>query len=608
MANEAPRPITASPTLRAAFSRLSWALTHTSPLRLLLLICVAIALTHSFTMFSLQLWHAMLPYWAHSLVESALLVLVLFPALYFFSFRPLTTQVIEREHAERTMWASEQKYRSLFNSLGDAAFLIDVKTGRIIDANRQAETMLARERGEIVGARREILFSAEQRDELGARLCCTGREEAVSFEGVVQTSTGGQVPVHVSAASLELFGRDLVVTLFRDITDFKTLHAELLRAQRMESVGALASGIAHDLNNALTPILFASEMLRVQLRERADPKLLEAISASAGRATQVVRQMLTFVRGGESHRADVQLRHLVREAADMARVAFPKSIEIRQDIPAVLWTVQADATQLSQVLMNLAVNARDAMPDGGELGFSAENLTITDSGAPDIPGLNAGDYVVLTIADTGCGIPSEIRERIFDPFFTTKPAGKGTGLGLATTRDIVTSHGGFIDVTSRPGHGTRFRIFLPATRETVAESAPTRVADMPKGNGELILIADDEAAILEMARVALEAANYRVLLATDGAEAVARGAENKAELRLAVLDVGMPILGGAAAQRALHKINPALRIIRVTGSVASAESAALEKSDGFTLLQKPFSVGQLLVAVHETLQRPPPAF
>lgn len=480
-------------------------------------------------MFSLQLWHAMLPNWAHSLVESALLVFVLFPALYFFSFRPLIAQVTERERAERTMWASEHKYRHLFNSLGDAAFLIDVETGRIIDANRQAETMLARERSEIVGARREILFPAEKSDELGARLRCAGKAEAVSFEGEVQTSTGGQVPVHVSAAPLELFGRDLVVTLFRDITDFKTLHAELLRAQRMESVGALASGIAHDLNNALTPILFASEILRVQLRERADPKLLDTIGASAGRATQVVRQMLTFVRGNESHRADVQLRHLVREAADMARVAFPKSIQIRQDIPVVPWTVRADATQLSQVLMNLAVNARDAMPDGGELGFSAENLTVTDSGAPDVPGLKAGDYVVLTVADTGCGIPSEIRERIFDPFFTTKPAGKGTGLGLATTRDIVTSHGGFIDVASRPGHGTRFRIFLPATRETVAESAPARVATMPRGNGELILIADDEAAILEMARVALEAANYRVLQATDGAEAVALGAENKAE-------------------------------------------------------------------------------
>lgn len=598
MTRESPRS-TVIAAIRVAFGRIGRTLAHTSPVRLLLLICVTIAFTHSLTMWSLHAWHAVLPDWAHSLVESALLVLALFPTLYFLSFRPLFAQIAERERAEATMWQSEHKYRCLFNSLGDAAFLIDVDRSRIIDANAQAERLLVRRRSEIVGADKNLLFPPERAEAWESWLRRRSQDQIDSFEAEVLTADGRLVPVHASAAPLSLFGRDLVVALCRDVTDYKTLHAELLRAQRLESVGALASGIAHDLNNALTPVLFASELLRMQPLDGNSSRLLGTISASATRASQVVRQMLTFVRGGEQRRAAVPLVPLVREAVEMARVAFPKSIDIRQQVPDALWTVEADPAQLSQVLMNLAVNARDAMPEGGELTFAAENVAIVDAGPQGLP---SGSYVVLSVADTGSGIPEEIRDRIFDPFFTTKPAGKGTGLGLATARDIVAAHGGAIQVDSHPGQGTTFRIFLPARLATATPPPAPKPSIAPRGNGELVLVADDEAAVLEMVRLALESAGYRVLPARDGTEAVVLGAEAKETLRLAIIDTGMPFLGGAATQRALHRILPTLKIIAMSGEVAAAGRSGPENAGGHAFLQKPFSAEQLLSAVHDALE------
>lgn len=595
-------PLLVSTASRSILGRLGRAKVHTSPVRLLLLICLAIGVAHALVMLSIH-HHTAIPVVAQFLVESAVLVLVLFPALYFFSFRPLIAQFKEREQAESIMRESEHKYRHLFNSLGDAAFLLDLESGRVIDANLQAEKLLGRPRSEILGQTHRFLFPAEKADEYRARLLPHGAEEAsASFEAEAQAQDGRRVPVHVSSAPLALFGHNLVVGLFRDITEFKTLHAELLHAQRLESVGALASGIAHDLNNALTPVLFATELLRDHPSGTSAPHLLDTIGSSAARASQIVRQMLTFVRGGENLRADVQLRHLVREAADMARVAFPKSIQIHENLSSDLWTVKADSAQLSQVLMNLAVNARDAMPDGGELSFSAEKLAVADTGPQSVPGLKAGSYVVVNVADTGCGIPPEIKERIFDPFFTTKPAGKGTGLGLATTRDIVANHNGLIQVITAPKQGTTFRIFLPANSDASVAPVATASESAPKGHGELVLIADDEAFILEMTRLALEAAGYKVLRARDGTEAVALAIEHKGDLQVAIIDLKMPFLDGNATIRALHKINPSLKTVPMSGVVDSSERFATEGSGRHAFLQKPFSGAQLLEAVNEALR------
>jgi PAS domain S-box-containing protein len=602
MANELV-PSTVAAAIRAVVSRIGRVLAHTSPVRLLLLICVTIAVTHSLTMISLQAWHTVLPGWAHSFTESALLVLVLFPALYFFSFRPLFAQIAERERAEATMWMSEHKYRSLFNSLGDAAFLVDVETGRIIDANQQAEVLLARPRAEIVGASQNLLFPAERIEEFGPQLRRRGDGVIGSFEAEVLTAEGRRVSVHVSAAPLSLAGRDLVVALFRDVTEFKTLHEELLRAQRLESVAVLAGGIAHDVNNALTPILFAAELLPAQRGGPGEKHLIETVSKSATRAAQIVRQLLTFARGGTSQQADLQLRHLLREAEDMARVAFPKSIQVQLQLPNELWPVRADAAQLSQVIMNLAVNARDAMPGGGELCFAGENLVVGDAGLSGVPDLKPGRYAVLRVSDSGCGIPPEHLKKIFDPFFTTKPVGKGTGLGLSIVRDIMRNHHGAIQVESRLGRGTTFSLFLPAALTSVEDAVKSRTEAMLKGNGELVLIADDETLVLEMARLALEAAGYRVLQASDGTEALASAIEHKSELNLAIVDREMPYLSGPATIRALHKAIPSLKAIEISGSMVPDEGGETPRAADQAFLQKPFSVEQLLEAVSAALRK-----
>ncbi len=573
-------------------------LAHTSPVRLLLLICVTILVTHSVAMLSIHR-HAGVPPWIQSLGESVLLVVVLFPALYFFSFRPLIAQSAERLKAEANMRESEHKYRQLFENLGDAAFLVDVETDRVIDTNQQAEKMLGRERAGILGQSQASFFPPDKEEEYRQRAVDRRMESAIDFEAEVQTSDRRRVSVHVSSAPLTLFGRNLVVSLFRDVTDFKTLHEELLRAQRLESVGALSSGIAHDLNNALTPILFATELLRVQRGGPGEQHLLETLAKSAERAAQIVRQLLTFVRGGGNQRADLQLRHLVREAADMARVAFPKSILVELQLPNDLWPVRAEAAQLSQVIMNLAVNARDAMPDGGELRFSGENIVVRDAAPGAIPDLKPGRYAVLRVRDTGGGIPAEHLPKIFDPFFTTKPVGQGTGLGLAIVRDIVRSHHGAVQVESSPGRGTTFSLFLPAVSTAVVDAAKPRAETMRKGNGELVLVADDEALVLEMVRLALDSAGYRVLQANDGTEALALAIERKGELKLAILDKEMPYLGGPATIRALHKAIPSLRIIEISGSMEAGEAA---RTADRAFLQKPFSAEQLLDAVHERLK------
>lgn len=584
-------------------ARLDWfgrSLSHTSPVRLVLLICVTILVTHSIAMLSIHR-HADVPAWLQSLGESVLLVVVLFPALYFFSFRPLITQSAERLEAEANMRESEHKYRQLFENLGDAAFLVDVDTGRIIDTNQQAEKMLGRERSEILSRNHTSLFPPDKAEVYRQRAAACGTEAASDFEAEVQTSDGRRVPVHVSAAPLTLFGRNFVVSLFRDVTDLKTLYEELLRAQRLESVGVLASGIAHDVNNALTPILFAAELLPSQRGGPDEKRLLETVSKSATRAAQIVRQMLTFVRGAATQAADLQLRHLVREATEMARVAFPKSIRVQFQLPNDFWPVRADAAQLSQVIMNLAVNARDAMPEGGELRFSGENIVVGGEAPGGMAELAPGNYAVLRVSDTGCGIRAEHLPKVFEPFFTTKPVGEGTGLGLAIVRDIVRSHGGAIRVESSPGHGTKFEIFLPAVSAAVVETANSRTDVVPRGKGELVLVADDEALLLEMARLALDSAGYRVLQAGDGTEALALAIEHKSELKLAVLDREMPYLGGPATIRALHKAIPSLTVVEISGSVASGEGGAAAGTREHVFLQKPFSAEQLLEAVHEAL-------
>jgi two-component system, cell cycle sensor histidine kinase and response regulator CckA len=385
-----------------------------------------------------------------------------------------------------------------------------------------------------------------------------------------------------------------VVGFAEDITERKLTEAVLRRTERLESLGTLTSGIAHDLNNVLTPILGIVQLLplKVANMDESTQGLLQILEDSTRRGADLVKQILSFTRGIESKPTNTQVSYLLLEIQKIIHQAFPKNIELSLELPQDLWTIEADSTMLHQVFMNLCVNARDAMPEGGKLSITAENFTVDESYARMHLEAQVGAYITIAIADTGTGIPPEILDRIFDPFFTTKEIGKGTGLGLSTVLGIVNTHHGWIDVESSLGKGTQFKVYLPATDTSVAE--PKLDTVLPSGQGELILVVDDEVAIQEITKATLEVHGYRAMTASDGIEAIALYAEHKQEIGVVLMDMMMPSLDSATIIRTLYKLNPQVQIIAMSG-LATNEAVQRTMSEGVkAFLAKPFTAAELL--------------
>jgi nitrogen-specific signal transduction histidine kinase/CheY-like chemotaxis protein len=385
-----------------------------------------------------------------------------------------------------------------------------------------------------------------------------------------------------------------------DITERKRLEEQFLHAQRMETIGTLTSGIAHDLNNILAPMLMGAGLLKGQLTKPADQHLLALIETSAQRGAGILRQLLAFGRSFGSVRVPLQLGPLLKEVGYLMEETFPRNIAIAVNAPVDLWTVQADATQLNQVLMNLCLNARDAMPGGGKLTVDAQNVDLTAKEAQSNPQAKAGPYLVLTVTDTGHGIPWAIINRIFDPFFTTKGVGKGTGLGLCTVVGIVKSHGGFVTVASEPGGGSTFKVYLPAEKGAAAVTIGLEIP-MPVGRGELILVVDDEAPIRETTRQLLEERHYRVLVAGGGEEAVRLFIQQRESVRLVLVDVVMPVTDGATLVRTLRVLDPKLKVIAMSGQAQEDRRAEFTTLGVTEILMKPFESKMLLQAISREL-------
>ncbi|MGL4884319.1 MAG: hybrid sensor histidine kinase/response regulator, partial [Waterburya sp.] len=395
-----------------------------------------------------------------------------------------------------------------------------------------------------------------------------------------------------------------ILSVDTDITEQKLLETQFLRAQRLESLGTLAGGIAHDLNNIFTPILGFSKLLPVKLAnvDEQTKEVFKIIETNAQRGSALVKQILTFSRGMEGERGIVQIRHLITEIKQIIEGTFPKTIQLETSVPKNLWTVNADVNQLHQVLMNLVVNARDAMPQGGKLKITAENFTINENFARLYLDAQVGDYILISVADTGVGIPAEIIDRIFEPFFTTKEIDRGTGLGLSTLIGIVKSHGGFVDVESNTNsetRGTLFKVFLPASE--TAETNLEETESIPQGNGELILVVDDEPSILEVTKAILETCNYRVLPASNGIEAIAIYAQNQNAIELVIMDIMMPSMDGKTAIRILKTINSEAKIIAVSGSVYDQEIIAETNSSIEAFIAKPYTNNDLLKVINEVI-------
>lgn len=399
-------------------------------------------------------------------------------------------------------------------------------------------------------------------------------------------------------------GRPLrIIGTIQDITDRKAIEDQSFRGQRLEMIGSIASGIVHDLNNVLGPVQMATELL---LAETTDPKtiqLLEMMSASSQRGADMVKQILTFAKGTNNERSVVRLDLLLKDMANVVRHTFSETIRFSITIEPDCRTLIGDPVQIHQVLLNLCANARDAMPKGGTLTVSIGNVSVDPTFAQmSSPDASPGSYVLLSVKDSGMGMPPEVRAHIFDMFYTTKADHKGTGLGLSTVQRIVKSHGGFILVQSQPGTGSEFKVYLPAGDAPSDRSPPAEKPFVGRGSGELILVVDDEAAIRSVIQQTLELSGYEVVTASDGAQAVARCVEHSTRLKLMITDMSMPIMGGVEAIQAVLAIAPHVRIIAATGtdSKSRAASASLAKTDAF--LYKPYSADELLKTVDAVLK------
>jgi PAS domain S-box-containing protein len=381
-----------------------------------------------------------------------------------------------------------------------------------------------------------------------------------------------------------------ILSINTDITGRKQLEQQFLRAQRMESIGTLAGGIAHDLNNVLAPVMMSVDLLKHRLTDPADREILDIVGSSARRGADMVQQILSFARGMEGRRVEVDIGRILQEVVRIIGDTFPKSIRVELEMTPGLHPVHADPTQLHQVLLNLCVNARDAMPKGGVLRLRAVNT------ANDEP------LVRIEVEDTGTGIPANLLGKIFDPFFTSKEPGKGTGLGLSTALAIVRGHGGSLEVSSVPGEGTVFTVFLPALRRAGEKPAVTASPTLPRGRGETVLVVDDEASIRHITRQTLEAYGYEVLAAADGAEGIALFIARRFEIDVVLTDMAMPRLDGHALIRELHRIDPSVPVIGVSG-VASIPPLDEEK-ETVRFLPKPYTTSALLTALREVLDVP----
>jgi PAS domain S-box-containing protein len=507
----------------------------------------------------------------------------------------------ERKRADETI----REQARLLDLASDAIFEIGLD-GHVRHWNKGAERLYGWTAPEAIGKPIEELVRYGPGSFVAAR---AKLDETGEWTGELETAGRDSKPVVTNSRWTRVPGTaskpPSVLVIDTDITDRKRLEAQFLRAQRLESVGILAGGVAHDLNNILAPILMSADLLRLaKLGGELDP-VVETVAASARRGADIIKQLLTFARGLQGRRTPVQPRYLVQELVKIIRETFPKSIRVEMDADTRLWLVNGDSTQLHQVLLNLSVNARDAMPNGGVLELTATNVQLDAGRVSHQPGVKPGPFVRLAVTDTGTGILPQWLDRIFDPFFTTKDPGRGTGLGLSTSLGIVRSHGGFIEVQSQVGKGTCFAVYLPALLEAPSEQAARPEEEPPGGQGELILVVDDEHAVRDVIQSTLTRYGYKVLVAADGTEAVPIYVAHQERVRLVLTDVMMPNMDGLTLFRALSRITPNPLAIAMTGMSSETEQidqvTQLRALGVRTVLSKPFTSRSLLDALRAAL-------
>lgn len=495
---------------------------------------------------------------------------------------------------------SEEKVReqaALLDKAQDAIFVADVR-GRILYWNRSAEQLYGWSADDAVGLPLETLATEEAIPDTQRAFERTRERGEWIGELRHRTKSGGRVVVESRWTLVRADdGQPRSIFIINtDLTKRKESERSLLRAQRLESIGSLAGGIAHDLNNVLAPILLGVQILRDRIQDNQCDGILTTIESSAERGIEMIRQVLSFARGSEGKLTRVALPELLDELTRFTQETFPRNIEVCSQVPGDLWAVMGDATQIYQVLMNLLVNARDALSSGGRVNVRAENIFF-NQGDPKLGACEPGSYVKLTVEDNGPGVPEHLHEKIFEPFFTTKADGQGTGLGLSTLVKIVENHDGFVCLESAPGQGASFRVYIPAQAE---ESPSFNQAGSTESAG-CILVVDDEVSIQEIVRAMLEAYNYRVITATSGEEALRLHREHHSAIDLVVIDWLMPDMDGPRTIRELRKVDPQVRYIGISGNLGKRSPTDWPEDQPLKLLPKPFSPRLLLDTVRTML-------
>lgn len=519
------------------------------------------------------------------------------------SILAINTDITARKQADEAI----QMQGRVLESMTEGVVVCD-EAGVILFSNTACNEMFGYDASELQGKHFSVLKSSapdEGRREVDGMLDALQSRGTWAGEINSRKKDGQSFITRMKVSIVDTTGARSFVVVVEDITEKKSMEAQFLRSQRMESVGRLSSGIAHDMNNILTPILLAAFMLRRPLPGEDFEKLVDNIETSAQRGAALIKQLLTLGCEPGGQRKVVCTALLVEDMMQIMRGTFPKNITLSCRVAADTWPVIGDPTQLHQVVLNLCVNARDAMPVGGALMMSVENTRFDESYAAMSAGIKPGPYVMLRVSDTGEGIPSEIMDKIFDPFFTTKETGKGTGLGLSTVMGIVKNHGGFVNVRSLVGSGTTFEICLPAVPEGATECATRSLNLPPRGQGETILVVDDEPNIRDVVRRALTSHGYRVLTASDGTEAVVLFTENRDQIKAVLTDIMMPYMDGVTMVRTMKRMAPEVKIVASTGMGSARgredKTAALHTLGVRTLLTKPYTADEVLVAIGDLL-------
>jgi PAS domain S-box-containing protein len=514
-----------------------------------------------------------------------------------FQYVAIRFDITERKLAEDRI----RQQAALINTASDAIFVCDLNH-RILFWNKGAERIYGWAVGEVLGRNlADILYDGDP-TEINEGLRIVNETGVWLTEAKQKTRDGRPIIIQRRwTLGRNVMGQpDYILMINTDITERKAAEEHLFRAQRMESIGTLAGGIAHDLNNILSPIMMAIDMLRLRTPDEESMKWLKIMKENAERGAELVRQVLTFARGMSGDHIPVQLKHIIKDLVGVLTQTMPKSISVIYDVDPELWMISADPTQIHQILMNVCINARDAMPSGGSITIQATNVAIDDNYARMNIDAAPGNYVLLHVNDTGTGMSPEVVKRIFDPFFTTKDIGEGTGLGLSTALTITKSHGGFINVYSEAGKGSRFSIYLPSA-EASQESLPDPETKLPHGNGELILVVDDEENIRKVAAATLEAFGFRSMTAVDGTDALAIYSQHRNEIAAVLTDMVMPFMDGPALIRALKRMDPNICVIAMSGLFNERQTAELKGLGVDSLLAKPYTAETLLTTLRSLI-------